>query len=217
MNNANGFIKLHRKMLSWGWYQDTPVKCLFLHLLLTANFTEGNWRGEIIKPGQLVTGIKRLSSQIGLTEQQTRTALKKLQSTNEITIKPTNKYSVITVVNWEKYQGMLDEATSKSTNKQQTNNNQITRNLTNKQHSNNIQSTFNQQQYNKYNNDNNLIEEEEERNARPREGKIQNGKIYVDDYNEWVPLEVPENLRSIYRTLYASGMIDEHGNYINED
>ena len=218
MNNANGFIKLHRKMVLWGWYQDTPVKCLFLHLLLTANFTEGNWRGEIIKPGQLVTGIKRLSSEIGLTEQQTRTALKKLQSTNEITIKPTNKYSVITVVNWEKYQGMLDEATNKLTYKQQTNNNQITRNLTNNQHSTNIQSTFNQQQYNNYNNDNNIKEFEEDRTARARKGDIKDGKIFVDEVNGWVPLEVPEEIREHYDSYLILGLIDEHGNYIyNKD
>ena len=33
MNNANGFIKLHRKMLSWGWYQDSVVKDVFIHHL----------------------------------------------------------------------------------------------------------------------------------------------------------------------------------------
>ena len=29
-----GFIKLYRKMLEWGWYDDGPTKDVFIHLLL---------------------------------------------------------------------------------------------------------------------------------------------------------------------------------------
>ena len=42
--------------------------------------------------------------------------------------------------------------------------------------------------------------------------QIQNGKIYVDDYNGWVPLEVKKEDRKNYRTLLFMGLIDEHGN-----
>ena len=31
-----GFIKLYRKMLEWGWYDDGPTKDVFIHLLLIA-------------------------------------------------------------------------------------------------------------------------------------------------------------------------------------
>lgn len=39
-----------------------------------------------------------------MTEDQLRTSLEHLKSTNEITIKTTNRFSVITVCKWEEYQ-----------------------------------------------------------------------------------------------------------------
>lgn len=118
----NGYIKLYRKLTQWGWYQDSVVKDLFLHLLLTASFKDFEWQGQTMKAGQLITGRKKLAEDLNFTEQQIRTALKKLESTKEISIFSTNKYSVITVINWEEYQICDDEAT----NEQPTNNQQIT-------------------------------------------------------------------------------------------
>lgn len=131
-NSLNGFIKLHRKLVAWGWYQDYVVKDVFLHLLLTANFKDTSWRDITLKEGQLVTGTKKLAEDLGFSRQQVRTALDKLKSTNEITIKSTNKYSIITVVNWGDYQSSEESLTSTSTksatNEQPTSNQQITNN-----------------------------------------------------------------------------------------
>lgn len=114
-NSLNGFIKLHRKLVAWGWYQDYVVKDVFLHLLLTANFKDTSWRDITLKEGQLVTGTKKLAEDLGFSRQQVRTALDKLKSTNEITIKSTNKYSIITVVNWGDYQSSEESLTNTST------------------------------------------------------------------------------------------------------
>ena len=130
MQGLNGFIKIHRKLIQWGWYQDNVVKGVFLHILLTANFKPQPWQGIVIERGQLVTSYGHLANDLGFTVQQVRTALNKLKSTQEITIKTTNKYSLITIANWEEYQDSSEVATSTSTqcitNEQQTNNNQIT-------------------------------------------------------------------------------------------
>jgi CRP-like cAMP-binding protein len=99
-----GWVKSHRQMLAWEWYTDVPVKVLFLHLLLTANYEPKRWKGVDIGRGQLITGRKELASGSGLTEQQVRTALGKLEKTGEITIKSTSKFSIITVCNYCKYQ-----------------------------------------------------------------------------------------------------------------
>lgn len=72
----NGFVKIHRKLVGWGWYQDNVVKGVFLHLLLTANFKEMKWQGLIIGKGQLVTNYNRLADDLGFTVQQIRTAIK---------------------------------------------------------------------------------------------------------------------------------------------
>ena len=130
MQRFNGFIKIHRKLVSWGWYQDHVVKDLFLHLILTANFREQQWMGRTIGKGQVVTSYKHLAEELGFTVQQIRTAMNKLKSTGEITSEATNKYTIITIENWEKYQNFDDESTSeatdKATNEQQTNNKRTT-------------------------------------------------------------------------------------------
>ena len=90
-----GFIKLHRKTLDWEWSSKPLTMAIFVHLLLKANHQENKWQGITIKAGQIVVGRKQLSADTGLTEQQVRTALNHLKSTSEITIKSTNKYSII--------------------------------------------------------------------------------------------------------------------------
>jgi hypothetical protein len=130
----SGFIKLQRKILDWEWYNDIPTKTLFIHLLLKFNFKNKKWRGNDIKKGQILTGRKILSDETGLSEQQIKTALKKLKSTNEITIKATNRFSVITLVNYSLYQdkktdnNQLDNQPEEqqATNKQPTSNQQAT-------------------------------------------------------------------------------------------
>ena len=123
------FIKLHRELLDWEWFRDSKMVHLFLILLLKANHEDNNWRGIKIKRGQLVTGLHSLSSQSGISTQSIRTCIKRLKSTNEITIKSTNKYSIITICNYNKYQEKLTSySTGKLTNEQQATNNQSTTN-----------------------------------------------------------------------------------------
>ena len=114
MQRLNGFIKVHRKLLQWGWYQDYVVKDLFLHLLLTAAFQESQWMGQVIHKGQVITSYKHLSDDLGFSVKQIRTALDKLKSTGEVTSTSTNKYTIVTVVNWEEYQSFEIKVASKT-------------------------------------------------------------------------------------------------------
>lgn len=138
-NSLNGFIKLHRKLVAWGWYQDYVVKDVFLHLLLTANYKDNPWRDRVLKQGQLATSYRHLAENLGFSVQQIRTAIAKLKSTHEITTESTSKYTVITIVNWEDYQSN-DENTNTDLNRDSN------RQTTNNQQTNNKQSTSNQQQ-----------------------------------------------------------------------
>lgn len=128
MTALNGFVKLHRKMIEWGWYSDCVVKDVFLHILMVAAYKPGQYRGYDIQPGQAIIGRKKMAGELGFSEQQVRTALKKLESTGEISIFSTNKFSIITVENWGFYQGDEKESNQQSTNNQPTNNQQITNN-----------------------------------------------------------------------------------------
>jgi len=77
-----------------------------------------------------ISGLYSLSKALGISIQSIRTSLNKLKSTNEITIKSTNKYSLITIVRYDDYQSINKILTNKSTGKltshQQTTNKQLT-------------------------------------------------------------------------------------------
>ena len=125
---GNGYVRLYRKMVEWGWYSDSVVKDVFLHLLMIAAWKPGKYLGHQIKPGQAIIGFQKLAADLGFTTQQVRTAIKKLESTGEITRFPTNRFSIVTIENWEFYQGDTEDANKQITNNQQTNNKQITNN-----------------------------------------------------------------------------------------
>lgn len=129
-----GWIKIHRKLLEWEWYDDCNVFRLFFHLLLTVNYEDKNWHGTTIQAGQIITSVDKLAGSLHLSTQQIRTAINKLKNTGEITSETTNKYTIITICNFAKYQSF--ESVEQQT-KQQTNNNQIT----NEQQTNNNQIT----------------------------------------------------------------------------
>jgi hypothetical protein len=120
----SGWIKIHRQILDWEWYSDTNSFRLFMHLILRANHKEKKFKGLILNAGSVVTSRDILAIEIGLSVQQIRTALNKLKSTNEITIKSNSQGTVIQIVNYSKYQ----VTTSESTNKQPINNHQTTTN-----------------------------------------------------------------------------------------
>ena len=100
----NGYIKLHRRMLDWEWYNDVNTKVVFLHLLLTVNIKDEKWRGEEIKRGSRVISYPILADELNLTIRQARTALEHLKTTGEVTSKATNKYSLFTIKNYDLYQ-----------------------------------------------------------------------------------------------------------------
>lgn len=120
-----GWISLYRKFVNWEWYTDANTMRVFLHLLLLANHKENKWRGILIERGQLVTSYNSLSDDLNLTVQEIRTSFKRLKSTNEITTKPTNKYTLVTILKYNDYQDNQKE-NNKQTNTR--NNNQTTSN-----------------------------------------------------------------------------------------
>ena len=144
-----GWVKIHRTIQSWEWYNDSKMVHLFLHLLLSANHKDGSWRGIDVKRGQLIFGRKTASERTGISEQSIRTCLERLKSTNEITIKSTNKYSILTICKYEDYQLKEDESTSKLTNKQPATNQQSTTNKNEEKEKNEKEFTIKVNDFNK--------------------------------------------------------------------
>lgn len=96
-----GFIKLSRNILDWQWYTDSNVCRLYIHILLKANFKRNNWQGIEINVGEFVTSVEKLHIEIGISIQSVRTALIKLKDTGYISLKPTNRFTLIKVNNSE--------------------------------------------------------------------------------------------------------------------
>lgn len=85
-----------------------------------------------LEKGQFIFGILKATEETGLSYQSVRTCLQTLKSTNNITIKSTNKYSIISIVNWEHYQSEENEINNQinsQDNKQLTNKQQTTNNI----------------------------------------------------------------------------------------
>lgn len=123
-----GWVKLHRQILRNPIFQNDKLFRVFVYLLLSARHTDGEQLiGDTIVPlkaGQWATGRIAISRDTGLTQQNVRTAINKLEKLNILTIKPTTKFSVFSIVNWEKYQ----QDNQQVTNNQPTSNQQVTTN-----------------------------------------------------------------------------------------
>lgn len=127
----NGWIKLHRKILSSDMYQslNSKQRDILITLLLMANHKEKQWeyKSEIYtaKPGQMVTSLESIKKNCAkdVTIQNIRTTLKKLETWGFLTNQSTKTGRLITIVNWRLYQDEETE-TNKDDNKELTKNQQ---------------------------------------------------------------------------------------------
>jgi DNA-binding IclR family transcriptional regulator len=60
------------------------------------------WNGkkQILREGQLLTGLKKLSEKTGIAQATVYRILKYLENEKQIEQQKTTKYTVITIVNW---------------------------------------------------------------------------------------------------------------------
>ena len=114
---SDGWIKVYNKLTEWDWYGDPNMVATWLHLLLTANWKDKEWRGMTIKRGQLITSVAKLSEAIGQTERQTRLCLDRLVEGKQIVKQTTNKFSIITICKYDSYQ--CNEEKERQTNDKQ--------------------------------------------------------------------------------------------------
>jgi biotin operon repressor len=133
--DAKGWVKIHRQLADWEWYQDSRMVHLLLHFVIKANHKHQTWQGVDIYPGQFVSGRKRLSVETGLTEMQIRVCIGKLEKAGIITSKTTNKYTLFTLNSWNVYQsgdGDNQQDNQQVTNKYPASNQQVTTNKNDK-------------------------------------------------------------------------------------
>lgn len=130
-----GYVHFWRKTLDSGWLRNHQLWAFWSWCLLKATHKEftaivGLQRVHL-KPGQFVFGLKKAAEETGLSVQQVRTVLAFLENAGNLTIKTTNKFSIISIVNWDIYQGS-EPQNNKQTNKPLTNDQQHTSTVTHK-------------------------------------------------------------------------------------
>lgn len=115
--NGKGFITVYRDIFDWEWFDDAYVFKLFICLIMMAQHEDKNYKGNKIKRGSLISSIESLSDKTKMSKNAVRNSLQKLKSTGEISeiVKP-NKYRVITINNYCKYQSVIPQKDNKKDN-----------------------------------------------------------------------------------------------------
>lgn len=102
--NDYSWFKVYRKMEEWEWFTDSKTLHVFLFLLLRANIRSKKFNGRTIQRGQVVTSYNKIAEATGMSVSTAKRAINNLISTGEITMRSTNKYSIITIVKFDSYQ-----------------------------------------------------------------------------------------------------------------
>ena len=103
-----GYIRVWRKIEDSGIMRNPEICRLFLYLLLkAASKPRRQMIGTMLvplEPGQVIVGRKALAAELGTTEGKIRTCLATLQKMEIIGQQPTNRFSLVSILNWNKYQ-----------------------------------------------------------------------------------------------------------------
>jgi hypothetical protein len=127
-----GYIKIHRCLLDNPISKKPNYAWLWIVLLLKANHKPNKfmWNNEIIiiREGQLITGRKQLAIETGISESSVDRILNFFENEHQIEQQKTNKFRLITVINWKDYQ----QNNIKTNNKRTTNEQQVDTNKNDK-------------------------------------------------------------------------------------
>ena len=113
MENNYGWVSIHRKI--WDCdviWKDKPFSRgqAWVDLLLMANYEDKEklFNGSFItiKRGQTLTSLTKLADRWGWSRKKTTKFINELKKVNMVDYESTNKYTTITVINYEVYQDM---------------------------------------------------------------------------------------------------------------
>ena len=110
---VGGFVKLPRNIQDSGIVDDPYHFSIWVWLLILAaykrHYVRFNDTRIELQPGQLVTSLRILSRKSGIGKNRCATILHNLKEENFIRHRSTNKYTLITVLNWERDQSAVTQ------------------------------------------------------------------------------------------------------------
>lgn len=114
----SGWIKLHRGIFDHWISTDPECLCVWLRMLTDANFEDKKhlFNGALIeiKRGQIIFGLEAWSAKTGVSISKLRRLLDMLEKDKMIDRQKTNKYSLISILNYSLYQDDDRQTASKT-------------------------------------------------------------------------------------------------------
>lgn len=128
-----GWVKLYRKLMENPIVtKDADHLAIWIYLLLNATHDSYPvlFKGEkiILEPGQLLTGRKEISSRLCVTESKVQRVLNSFKIEHQIEQQTSNKNRLISIVNWDFYQGSEQQNKHQMNNKRTTSEQQVNTN-----------------------------------------------------------------------------------------
>lgn len=200
-----GWIKLYRSLIEWEWFKQEHYLKLYLYLYAKASESNHIWRGINIQRNQVVTSLKSISRDTGISMQSVRTCLNNLERTGFLTRETTqgltHKVSIITLT-----ERKICEISGGQTNTKS--NTQTNKELTQHQHETNTASTQSKEYNNNiniYNKKNYYLDNQQRGGAPARAG----GRNSGTDGHVLTPLEQTK--------AYIQSLEDNAANSISYD
>ncbi len=109
MKDGSGYIKLFRSIRRWRYWPGVSGDKFshteaWLDLVVSANHADRMVKDVLVRRGQLLTSLVRLAKLWGWDRKTVRKFLKDLVSGTEIGTAKTNRYTMITICNYNTYQ-----------------------------------------------------------------------------------------------------------------
>lgn len=104
----NGFIQLHRTLLTWAYHNNPTMLSVWTHLLMLAEFEDCEKDGITVHRGELLISQTWLAEYIGISISQVRTCLDLLVKAHEITRQRTNGLTLIKILKYNDYQAITN-------------------------------------------------------------------------------------------------------------
>lgn len=101
---GSDWIMLHRKSLESRVFSDERLWRLWCWCLLRSNWKRSWYAGCELQPGQFACGREAASAELGISGSAWYRGMQKLQEIGCVKIEANNRFSVISIINWRKYQ-----------------------------------------------------------------------------------------------------------------
>ncbi|MEW6427490.1 MAG: hypothetical protein AB1568_05595 [Thermodesulfobacteriota bacterium] len=111
--SRTGYVKLHRRLLDSQVFQNEGLLKVWLWCLMKANYgeswatiTTGRGSSEVkVGVGQFLYGRLSAAKELRMPAETVRRRIDKLKNLGNLTMQSTSHYSIVTVCNWDVYQG----------------------------------------------------------------------------------------------------------------